>query len=76
MDSTRLHYADELKSDEPQKIKQVIERFVEKVIVRQETIDVILMVTVHTTGGGGPLVDVCTAKNLPIISLYYTEPRP
>ena len=47
------HYADELKSGKPKKVKQVIERFVEKVIVKQDTIEVNLMVTVHTTGGGG-----------------------
>lgn len=47
------HYSDELKSDDPKKVKQVIERFVEKIIVKQNTIEVNLMVTVHTTGGGG-----------------------
>ncbi|MEW5952138.1 MAG: recombinase family protein [Bacillota bacterium] len=47
------HYAEELKSDDPKQVKQVIERFVEKVIVKQDTIEVNLMVTVHTTGGGG-----------------------
>lgn len=32
---------------------RVIERFVNKVIVKQDTIELEAMVTVHTTGGGG-----------------------
>lgn len=47
------NYKQALHSDDPLVVKQVIERFVKKVIIKTDTIEVNLMVSVHTTGGGG-----------------------
>ncbi|CCO07558.1 hypothetical protein [Desulforamulus hydrothermalis] len=42
-----------VRGDDPLVVKQVIERFVKKAIIKTDTIEVNLMVSVHTTGGGG-----------------------
>ncbi|WP_034630244.1 recombinase family protein [Desulfotruncus alcoholivorax] len=46
-------YRQALNSDDPLVVKQVIERFVKDVKINTDTIEVNLMVSVHTTGGGG-----------------------
>ncbi|KJS73320.1 MAG: recombinase [Desulfotomaculum sp. BICA1-6] len=46
-------YKQALNSDDPLVVKQVIERFVRDVKINTDTIEVNLMVSVHTTGGGG-----------------------
>jgi hypothetical protein len=51
-------YRHALNSDDPLVVKQVIERFVKDVKINTDTIEVNLMVSVHTTGGGGPYLTV------------------
>ncbi|RYD07177.1 hypothetical protein N752_00920 [Desulforamulus aquiferis] len=46
-------YKEALNNDDPLVVKQVIERFVKKVMIKTDTIEVNLMVSVYTTGGGG-----------------------
>lgn len=70
-----LHYYRRCLQD-PSLSKQVVEKFVDRVIIKTDTIEVFFKVSVVSIGGGGPLVDVCTVRNSPFISLYYTDPRP
>jgi predicted nuclease with TOPRIM domain len=70
-----LHYYNRCLED-PNLSKQVMEKFVDRVIIKQDNIEVFFKVSVVSTGGGGPIVDVCTVQGFPFISLCYNDPRP
>nr|WP_315990979.1 hypothetical protein [Desulforamulus aquiferis] len=69
-------YKEALNNDDPLVVKQVIERFVKKVMIKTDTIEVNLMVSVYTTGGGGPHVHQCTDNHYNPFCLYYSDLRP
>jgi len=59
----------------PNHVKQVVEKFVDRVI-KSDTIEVFFKVSVVTTGGGGAYPAVYTVKNFPYITLKYNDLRP
>ncbi|WP_051273604.1 recombinase family protein [Desulfotruncus alcoholivorax] len=59
-----------------EQIKPLVQQFVDNVTVFEDEIKVVLKIFLVTSGGGGPLVDVCTVKDFPYITLKYNDLRP
>jgi hypothetical protein len=66
-------YKQALHSDNPLVVKQVIEQFVEKVIIKTDIIEVNLAVSVHMTGGGGAYRFKSTADKKVLKEFYSSQ---
>jgi len=55
--------------------RQVVDKFVDRVIIKKDTIEVTFNVSVVSIGGGGPHVHVYTDIKDTFFCLSYSDPR-